>query len=336
LLNCQPTIQPIVRLFGPQFMYKNQERALLKLSGVQFFPVTPFDAVGRLDTEVLAAHIARGLDAGPGAIFAACGTGEFHSLSPDEHAQVTTVAVGEANGRVPVFVGAGGPVGAATAMARTAASRGADGLLILPPYLVTGTPEGLVEYTRAVAEASDLPVIVYNRRESLLDADAAGLIAQIPNVIGFKDGLGNLDLLAAIRVEITRRTADSNKVIQYFNGMPTAETSAQAYRAIGIDTYSSAVFGFVPELSLAFYRALGAGDEVLIERLLTDFFVPFARLRSTLPGGAVSLVKLGVSLSGLPVGRVRPPLLDPPPHVAEALLAVIQAGQACLEVQPAP
>ncbi|TKK77081.1 5-dehydro-4-deoxyglucarate dehydratase, partial [Herbidospora galbida] len=85
----------------------------MNLSGVLFFPVTPFDADGRVAEDVLAEHLRRGLDHGPGAVFAACGTGEFTSLSEEEHARVVAVAAGQTAGRVPLFAGAGGPLGSA-------------------------------------------------------------------------------------------------------------------------------------------------------------------------------------------------------------------------------
>src|SRR6478735_8689421 len=124
------------------------------LDGVLFFPVTPFTAAGEVDLDKLAAHIAKGVDAGPGGVFVACGTGEFHALEAEEFTRVVRTAVEAVAGRVPVYAGAGGSV---------AQAAGADGLLLLPPYLVTMPQQGLIAYTRAVAEATTLPVIVYNR-----------------------------------------------------------------------------------------------------------------------------------------------------------------------------
>lgn len=302
---------------------------MIQLSGVQFFPVTPFGVDGALDADVLAEHIESRLEFGPGAVFAACGTGEFHALSPAEHARVTEVAVAVAAGRCPVFVGAGGPVGCAVEMARAAADRGASGLLLMPPYLQEASPAGVLGYATAVAKASDLPLIVYNRKEFRLDPGSAAELADLPTVIGFKDGLGDMDLLTSIRVEVSRAAVRSAR-IQYFNGLPTAETSAQAYRAIGVQTYSSAVFGFVPQVSLAFHAALTTGDQDVVDRLLANFFVPFAALRRSIAGGAISVVKLGVRLAGTRVGGVRPPLVDPPSRIADELAAVIDAGLSCL------
>src|SRR5579884_70431 len=108
----------------------------MTLQGVLFFPVTPFDADGWFDAAVFTEHVGRGVAAGPGAVFAACGTGEFHALSPSEHAAAINTAVSVTGGRVPVYAGVGGPLPVACAQARAAREAGADGLLLLPPYLV--------------------------------------------------------------------------------------------------------------------------------------------------------------------------------------------------------
>src|ERR1700733_1614550 len=165
------------------------------LDGVLFFPGPPFAADGSVDPGVLAEHLRRGLAAGPGGIFAACGTGEFHALAPEEYQEVVATAVTEAGLRIPVFAGCGGPLPTAIRLARLARDAGADGLLLMPPYLVAGPPAGLIAYTRAVAAATELPGIVYQRGSGVVDPDSAVTVAALPTVVGFKDGLGDLDRL---------------------------------------------------------------------------------------------------------------------------------------------
>ena len=79
-------------------------------NGLLFFPVTPYQSDGDVDLDELAAHVKRGVDAGAGGVFAACGTGEFSALEPEEYGAVVATAVEAIAGRVPVFAGAGGPV----------------------------------------------------------------------------------------------------------------------------------------------------------------------------------------------------------------------------------
>ena len=170
---------------------------------------------------------------------------------------------------------------------------------------------GLVAYVRDVAAATDLPVIVYNRNNARFTEASAIAVSKIPNVIGFKDGTGDLDNVARIVRAVTDALKDEAKDFLFFNGMPTAETTQQAYRAIGVPLYSSATFAFAPDLALAFYNAVETGNDALINALLREFFHPLVRLRDTVPGYAVSLVKAGVTLEGTPAGPVRPPLVMP-------------------------
>jgi 5-dehydro-4-deoxyglucarate dehydratase len=292
-----------------------------QLDGVLFFPVTPFDTAGAVDTGLLTEHIASRLDHRPGAVFAACGTGEFHALALDEVDTVVRTAVTASGGRSPVFGGAGGPLPHAVACARAAADAGADGLLVLPPYLVGGPAEGLIRYFETVAEASDLPIIVYHRANAALTPAAMGRLARHPKIIGFKDGVGNVDTAQQIVLEVGDTGRED---FLFFNGLLTAELTQAAYRGIGIPLYSSAVFAMAPDIANAFYAAYVAHDDSARERLLREFYRPLVALRDEVPGYAVALVKAGVRQGGLPVGGVRAPLLDPTP-AHEARLADLLA-----------
>ena len=300
------------------------------LDGVLFFPVTPFTAAGEVDLDQLAAHIGKGVDAGPGGVFVACGTGEFHALETEEFTRVVRTAVDVVAGRVPVYAGAGGSVAQAKIFARAAEAVGADGLLLLPPYLVTMPQEGLVDYTRAVAGATSLPVIVYNRSNARYTEASAIEVAQIGNVVGFKDGTGDVDMVARIVRAVTDVLAPIGKPFQFFNGLPTAEVSQQAYRAIGVTLYSSATFAIAPELALAFYNALERDDDAVVNALLREFFHPLVRLRDTVPGYAVSLIKAGVAMEGIDAGPVRPPLIMPSEADLATLTEIVKAGRAVI------
>ncbi|MFD1547970.1 5-dehydro-4-deoxyglucarate dehydratase [Nonomuraea guangzhouensis] len=280
----------------------------MRLDGVLFFPVTPFTTNGDIAEQTVAEHVAQGVAAGAGGVFTACGTGEFNALDLADYTKVVAASVTATGGRVPVFSGAGGPLPTAKALARAAADNGADGLLLMPPYLVTAPPDGLVHYVREVASAGGLPVIIYQRGTARFSPSAVATLAQVPEIIGFKDGLGDFDLLQRIILTVRRST---DREFTFFNGLPTAELTVPAYRGLGVTLYSSAVFAFAPEIALAFHKAVTGDDEVLVQRLLTDFYLPLVELRDRVPGYAVSLVKAGVRLRGLEVGGVRAPLVDP-------------------------
>jgi len=291
--------------------------------GVLFFPVTAFDDDGRVDAGATAAHISARIASGPGGVFAACGTGEFHALALDEHAIVVRAAVEATAGRVPVVAGAGGPLGHAIACVRAAEEAGADGVLLLPPYLVEGNQEGVVAYAEAVLAASSLPVILYHRGAGRLSVGSVERLLQHPRVAGIKDGAGDIALaqqfvLVAERLE---------REVLFFNGLLTAELSQEAYRAIGVPLYSSAVFAMAPEIANAFYRSYRDADIAAQHRLLDGFYRPLVALRDETPGFAVSLIKAGLRLAGEPVGAVRPPLVDPSPAQLDRLARILAEGR---------
>jgi 5-dehydro-4-deoxyglucarate dehydratase len=181
-----------------------------------------------------------------------------------------------------------------------------------------------------VAAATDLPLIVYNRGNARYTEASAVEVAQLPTVVGFKDGTGDVDQVARIVRAVTDALAVDGKPFQFFNGLPTAEVSQQAYRAIGVTLYSSATFAFAPELALAFYEALERDDDQLVAALLREFFHPLVRLRDTVPGYAVSLIKAGVTMEGLDAGPVRAPLIMPTPEALAELGQMIEAGRAVI------
>lgn len=286
----------------------------MKLDGLLFFPVTPFGSDGEVDHELLDAHVRRGVEHGAGAVFAACGTGEAGSLTAAETTAVLRTAASAAPD-VPVLVGAGGGVAAARERARDAGAQGADGVLLFPPTAAGAGDEGLVDYVGAVAATSSVPVVVYQRPGMVLSVDAAVAVARLPQVVGIKDGTGLVELVQAQVTAIARVRPD----LAFFNGLPTAEVTMPAYRAIGVERYSSAVFALAPTIALAFHRALAEDDVATQQQLLADFFLPFAALRGRRPDHPVALVKAGVEATGLPVGPPRAPMRRPAPADLAAL-----------------
>lgn len=290
--------------------------------GVLFFPVTPFTLDDTPDLDLFSDHVAGRLVHRPGAVFAACGTGEFHALSTDEVASVVRAAVDTVGGRVPVVAGTGGALGAAVASARAAAEAGADGLLLLPPYLVSGTVDGLVAWVTTIMRATELPVIVYHRGTARFKPEALIRLARDERLVGFKDGTGDIGLAQ----EIALAASTVGRQLALFNGLLTAELSQAAYRAIGIPLYSSAAFGMVPEVANLYFDAYVSGDEERRHLLLRRFYQPLVALRDETPGFGVSLVKAGLRLRGTDVGSVRPPLVDPTPRQLEKLRVILDEG----------
>lgn len=306
------------------------EREEMRVQGLLSFPLTPFTADDRVNLDVFATHLEQQVAAGPSALFVACGTGEFSGLSAGEYREVVRTAAQVVGGRLPVFAGAGGGPRTATEFAAAAAESGADGLLLLPPYLVAAPPDGVVRHIRYVAAATPLPIVVYQRANAVLSPATALRLLDIDQVIGLKDGIGDVDAMLRIVTAIRGSGHPRADEFGFLNGLPTAELSVQAYEAIGVDSYSSAVLCFAPDIATAFHRAVRAGDRTAVRTLIREFYLPFVELREQVPGYPVALVKAGARLSGLDVGTVRPPLVDTTPEHEEALAAILARGRAAL------
>jgi 5-dehydro-4-deoxyglucarate dehydratase len=298
-------------------MMTPQELKTTMSSGLLSFPLTDFDAQGNFNAKGYAARLEWLAPYGATALFAAGGTGEFFSLTADEYPRIIKTAVDTCRGKVPIIAGAGGPTRFAIQCARAAEEAGADGVLLLPHYLTEAGQEGLAAHVEAVCQSVKFGVIVYNRGQAkLMPATLAKLAERCPNLIGFKDGIGDIELMSSIYMKMGDRFA-------YLGGLPTAEVYAAAYKALGTPVYSSAVFNFIPKTALAFYEAVRTDDMATQHRLLREFFMPYLEIRNRGQGYAVSIVKAGAKLVGHDAGPVRPPLTDLKPDEVEQLNALI-------------
>ncbi|HMT43610.1 MAG TPA: 5-dehydro-4-deoxyglucarate dehydratase [Chakrabartia sp.] len=301
-----------------------QEMATKIGSGLLSFPVTHFDADMAFDADAYRSHCAWLLEHDVAGLFAAGGTGEFFSLTPAEVTQVVAAAVEETAGRVPVITGCGYGTAIATEIARSTEKAGADGLLLLPPYLMVPGQEGLAAHIEAVCRSTSMGVIVYNRDNAIVNEDTlARLCERNPNLVGYKDGVGDVELMMRIYCRMGDR-------LTYIGGLPTAETFAPAYLEMGVTTYSSAIFNFMPDWALRFYRAVRARDKATIVRELNDFVLPYIALRNKGKGYAVSIVKAGCEVIGRPAGPVRAPLSDLKPEEKAELAALIDRANGSL------
>lgn len=286
-------------------------------AGLLSFPVTPFDAQGGLDLAGFRQHVAWLAQFPASALFAAGGTGEFFSLTPAEVVQ-TVRAAKEVAGTTPIIAGCGYGTAMAVELARECEKAGADGLLLLPQYLVGAEQDGMFDRVKAVCDAVDIGVIVYNRDNSILTAETLQRLCDVcPNLVGFKDGYGNIEMVTKVCTLLGDR-------LSYIGGMPTAEVFAKAYKAAGVTTYSSAIFNFLPQQALDFYDALGRDDDATMKRVLTEFFYPYLDIRNRGKGYAVSIVKAGMRVVGRDTGPVRSPLKDLTDQEHDMLAEVIR------------
>lgn len=272
--------------------------------GLLSFPVTHFTSGFAFDEAPYREHIAWLLEHHPAGLFAAGGTGEFFSLTQSEFSSVVTAAVHETAGRVPVLAGCGYGTAMAKEFAIAAEASGADGILLLPPYLVNSDAVGLMAHTEAVCASTNLGVIFYNRDNAIVDElTLERLCERCPNLIGFKDGYGDIELMTRIYARMGDR-------LTYIGGLPTAETFALPYLEMGVTTYSSAIFNFLPNFAQEFYSAVRRRDHEKVYSGLRDFVLPYIRIRNRRKGYSVSIVKAGMKVIGRPAGPVRSPLVD--------------------------
>ncbi|CAD5273481.1 MULTISPECIES: 5-dehydro-4-deoxyglucarate dehydratase [Halomonadaceae] len=273
--------------------------------GLLSFPITDFDSQGRFDEASYRKRLEWFISHEISAVFVAGGTGEFFNLSLDEYREIVRVAVEVIDGRLPVIASAGLSVETGKAFAKAAEESGADGILLMPPYLTECPQDGLVEYARQICDATSVNVIYYNRGNGILNAHSVQQLADhCPNLVGLKDGKGDIQALNKIVKTVGDR-------LVYIGGVPTAEIFAEAYVSIGVNTYSSAVFNFVPEMAVKFYKELRKGNKDVVKQIANDFFIPFVDLRDRKAGYAVSLIKAGADIVGRPAGSVRAPLTMP-------------------------
>ncbi|MCY1287766.1 putative 5-dehydro-4-deoxyglucarate dehydratase [compost metagenome] len=296
-----------------------QELKSILSSGLLSFPVTDFDAAGNFRADTYARRLEWLAPYGASALFAAGGTGEFFSLAPDEYSAVIKTAVDTCAGSVPILAGVGGPTRLAIQYAQEAERLGAKGLLLLPHYLTEASQEGVAAHVEQVCKSVNIGVVVYNRNVCRLNAAQLEQLAErCPNLIGYKDGLGDIELMVSIRRRLGER-------FSYLGGLPTAEVYAAAYKALGVPVYSSAVFNFIPKTAMDFYKAVARDDHATVGKLIDDFFLPYLEIRNRRAGYAVSIVKAGARIVGHDAGPVRAPLTDLLPDEYEQLAALIDA-----------
>jgi 5-dehydro-4-deoxyglucarate dehydratase len=285
--------------------------------GLLSFPVTHFDAQLAFDEPRYREHLAWQASFGVAGLFAAGGTGEGFSLTTAEIDAVVRAAVDEVGGLLPVVAPATGGTAQSIEQVTAAQRVGAAGILLLPPYLTEASQTGLVAHVTAVCQATDLGVIAYSRGNAVLDdVTVAQLADRNANLIGLKDGIGDIE-------RMTRTYAKVGDRLIYIGGLPTAETYALPLLQLGVNTYSSALYNFLPDFALRFFAAVRAQDRTAVYGMLNDFVIPYLDIRNRARGYAVSIIKAGLTAVGRDGGTVRPPLTNLTPAELADLTALV-------------
>jgi 5-dehydro-4-deoxyglucarate dehydratase len=286
--------------------------------GLLSFPITDLDKEGKFNAEMYAARLEWFMTHNVSAVFVAGGTGEFFSLSENEYKKIVAVTAATVKEKIPMISSIGRSIPDAITYAHIAEDAGMNALLLMPPYLTECPEDGTYEYAKTIMNNTKLPVIYYNRANGVLSSKYIQKLADnCNNFIALKDGTGNIQELNDTIKSVGNR-------LSYIGGVPTAEIIAEAYLSIGVNTYSSAAFNFVPKLANLFYSNLRTGNKENVAKILKEFFIPFVRLRSKKNGYAVSLIKAGANIIGRSAGDVRAPLTMPLPEEVAVLEQLIE------------
>ena len=214
--------------------------------------VTPFSG-GRVAEDTLADFVEWQIAEGSNALVPCGTTGEVATLSADEHRQVISVAVDVTKGRVPVIAGCGTySTAVSIERIRAAAEAGADGALVVVPYYNKPSQAGLIAHFTAIAEASPLPIVVYNvpsRTVADISVESLAQIAKHPRIVAVKDATGNLGRVSDQRL----------KCGEDFIQLSGNDDMALGFNAMGGTGCISVTANVAPRLCSDFQKAMADG-----------------------------------------------------------------------------
>lgn len=296
------------------------------INGVIVPLLTPFDGQGKIDQTATANLVSFLIERGVAGLFPAGTTGEGPLLSIDERRLLAETVVKATNRRVRVIIHTGAVTTAETiALTQHAQAIGADAVAVIPPYYFHYSDESLYHHFCAIARsAPDFPIYLYNNpavgnSNRLSFSLILRLLETCPNIVGMKDSSGSLDLL----IRLTYRLSGK------FNTASGGDGMILMGAVMGIDACVSGNANVVPELVVALHGAASSGDLALARKLQQQL----DQVRDLLDDGRdLSLFRAGLALRGLPVGRVRRPLLQ----ASETKIEQCQKGLRALNLELLP
>jgi 4-hydroxy-tetrahydrodipicolinate synthase len=276
-------------------------RHISKLCGYAPALPTPFGKDGGIDTAAFEKFCVRQISHDATALVVCGTTGEAPTLSPAEHVTLIQIAVGVARGQVPVIAGAGSnSTSHAIELTKDAEEAGADAILSVVPYYNKPIQRGLYEHFRAIAQSTELPIILYDvpsRSACGLADETVARLAEIPNIIGLKDATGDL----------TRPPRLRPLVGPNFRLLTGDDATALAFLAQGGDGCISVTSNIAPGLCRNMYLACRQGQIASAQR----WAAPIAKLTAALfRETSPSPLKYALNLLGLMSPKVRLPLVE--------------------------
>jgi 4-hydroxy-tetrahydrodipicolinate synthase len=277
--------------------------------------VTPFDPDGSLDNAAAAQLANHLVDAGCDGLVVSGTTGESPTTTDDEKLELLRVVLEAVGDRARVIAGAGSyDTAHSIRLAKACAAEGAHGLLVVTPYYSKPPQRGLFAHFTAVADATDLPVLLYDippRSVVPIESDTIRALASHPNIVGIKDAKADLH-------SGTQIIAETGLV--YYSGDDALNLPWLAMGATGfISVIAHMAAGQLRELLSAF----GSGD-IATARKITVALAPLCNAMGRL--GGVTMSKAGLRLQGIEVGDPRLPQVPATPDELDALAADMRAA----------
>lgn len=277
--------------------------------------VTPFGADGSLDTAAAAQLANHLVDAGCDGLVISGTTGESPTTTDDEKLELLRVVLESVGDRAHVIAGAGTyDTAHSVRLAKACAAEGADGLLVVTPYYSKPPQAGLVAHFTAVADSTDLPVLLYDippRSVIPIQPDTIRTLAAHPNIVGIKDAKGDLHSGGQIMAETG---------LAYYSGDDALNLPWLAMGATGfVSVISHLAAGQLRELLSAF-----ASGDIATARKINVGLAPLCNAMARL--GGVTMSKAGLRLQGIDAGDPRLPQVPASPEQTDALAADMRAA----------
>ncbi len=289
--------------------------------GVMTALVTPFKN-GQVDEDAFRAHLERQIEAGIDAVVPAGSTGEAATLSVAEHKAVIKMAVEQVNGRVPVIAGTGSNNTAESIeLTQAAKALGADASLLISPYYVKPTQEGIYQHYKTIADAVHIPQILYNvpgRTASNIQPETVARLSHVSNIIAIKDATADM-------AQLTRTMMACEGRILFYSG---DDASVLPFMTLGGSGVISVVSNIAPKTMKAMVDAVVTKDfetakamHFALQNLTDAMFVE----SNPIP------VKKACELLGWMDGELRLPLTEQAAEHTAALEQVMQSFQSDVE-----
>lgn len=284
------------------------------LRGVHNFLTTPFRPDLTIDADGLRRNVAHHASKMPAdmTIVVGGGLGELFTMDADEQRAMAAAAVAGSAGRLPVVVGAGGGYRVALRMAENAEKAGADAILLFSPPYGSESADGAFRYFREVAASVRIGVIAYPRGKEDYWPMVLQRLAEIPNVIGFKDPTGGTSVGQAL----------GSLIKEGWLWIAEGETHALEALPAGSRAYTTAVATLVPNACHEFWKHGVAGERAKMRTVMETGIDPVVRVRSLRPNYGISGIKVALEALGRAGGPVRPPGTNVAPEDRAAIAEI--------------